>query len=153
MATSKSKSAPSIDDKVQQLFAIVKQKKSEIEKAEKPNWVTNCSFRFTEDSTAAGSLNLQVQSDPKVIVGILAFLTEKSAHFTAASAELGLDLEFKWLGYTVEDWKTDLVTRLNKVQIKKKKDELELLESRLDKLVSPEVRAQMELEAIEKLLG
>ena len=66
---------------------------------------------------------------------------------------LGTKYQFKWLGFTFDQWKADIKTRIDKIQISKKKKELEELEVRLDKLISPELKQQMELEEITKLLG
>lgn len=139
------------DKKVQEFFKIVQQKKAEIAKAEKPNWKTNCSFSYVKDSSSR--INLQVVASVEELILILAFLIDKNQSFDKAQAILGTDLKFNWMGFTLEEWKSDIQTRVNKVQISKKKQELEALESRLDKLVSPELKAQMELDEISKLLG
>lgn len=139
------------DKKVQEFFKVVQQKKAEIAKAEKPDWKTNCSFSYNKDS--GSRINLQVVVDVEELVLILAFLIEKNQAFDKANALLGTDLEFKWMNFTFEDWKSDIQTRINKVQISKKRKELEALESRLDKLISPELKAQMELDEISKLLS
>ena len=54
----------------------------------------------------------------------------------------------EWNGFSVNDWIDDIKTRINKVQIASKKVKLEHLESRLNAIISPELRAEMELEAI-----
>lgn len=46
-----------------------------------------------------------------------------------------------------------IYNRINKLSLSAKRKELEALEARLDKLVSPELKAKMELELIEKELG
>ena len=56
-------------------------------------------------------------------------------------------------GFSWEKWKSDIAHKINKLQISKKKQELEKLEERLNKLVSPELRAQLELQEIERELG
>lgn len=140
-----------MDKKVQELFAIVQTKKAEIAKAEKPNWKTNCSFSYIKDSAAR--INLQVVADVEDLLSILAFLIEKNNSYEAANKLIGTNIEFKWMGFTLEDWTADIQTRVNKVQITKKKKELETLESRLDQLVSPELKRQMELDDITKLLS
>lgn len=140
-----------IDNIVQDLFKVVQTKKDEIAKAEKPNWETNCAFGFFPETSQR--INLQVMSDVADLVNILAFLIEKHKNFDAAQEILGTNLKFKWLGFTFDQWKSDIKTRLDKIQISMKKRELNELEARLDKLVSPELKQQMELEEIKKLLG
>ena len=145
--------ATKTDKQVQDLFKIVQIKKSEIAKAEKPNWQTNCSFGYSKDSGAR--TNIQTVSNVDELIDILAFIIDRSKAHTYACDALSVkesEHPFKWMGFSLDDWKTDILTRLNKIQISKKKQELEALESRLDKLVSPELKAEMELEEITKLL-
>lgn len=139
------------DKVVQELFKVVQDKKASIAKAEKPNWITNCSFRYNKESSTA--TNLQVCNDVQELVQILGFLIEKKNAFDSAKKIIGISTDFKWCGYTLEDWSSDIKTRVDKIEITKKKQELEMLESRLDKLVSPEMRQQMELDEIKKLLN
>lgn len=142
--------ATNTDAKVQALIDLVKVKKEEIKKAEKPNWVTNCSFRYSEDR--AEGFNIQTITDTDKLVHALAFLKTRAAAYDEAAAELGVKGGFSWLGFSIEDWTSDFKTRVDKVNIAKKKKELELLEERLDKLISPELKAQMELDEITKML-
>lgn len=139
------------DKLVQELTKIVNDKKAAIAKAERPNWRTNCAFRYNKDSSA--SINLQVCNVVEDLVYILGFLVEKRNAFNEAQKIIGTNLEFKWFGFTFDDWSEDIKTRVDKIEITYKKKELEMLEERLDKLISPELRAQMELEDIKKTLG
>lgn len=139
------------DKLVQELFKVVQEKKSAIAKAEKPSWATNCAFRYNEDSSA--SINIQVCADVEKFVHMLAFLIDKKRSFDEAQKILGTSVKFKWSGFSFEDWQSDIKTRIDKIEISNKKKELELLEGRLDKLVSPELKAQMELDEISKLLN
>lgn len=138
------------DKKTRELFAIVQKKKGEIKAAEKPQWKTNCAFYFTE--SPKDPFNLQITTDVAALVRALAFLYEKEASFQAAAKDLGVDILFEWHGYSTETWKVDIQARINKIQIEKKKKELEALEKRLDNILSPELKAEMELEAIMKEL-
>lgn len=138
------------DEAVQKLFAIVQQKKAEIAKAEKPNWETNCSFSYYPDSGAR--INLQVVTDISELSRMLGFLIQLKENHDKAIIKIGYRADFRWLGFTYEQWESDIITRANKIQISEKKKELNNLEERLDKLISPELKAKMELEAITKLL-
>jgi hypothetical protein len=139
-----------MDAKVQQLFEVVQEKKKEIEDLKSPAWETNCSFGFNKESSSR--INLHTQTKISTFVEILAFLMEKKASHDKACQELEVDVEFKWLGYPYEGWLADIKTRMAKVQISSKKEELEILEKKLNTLVSPEMRRKMELEEIENLL-
>ncbi len=56
--------AKTADEIVQDLVLIVKQKREEIKKAERPNWITNGSFKYAKGS--AESFNLQTITDVNV---------------------------------------------------------------------------------------
>src|SRR6478736_182514 len=127
------------DQKILDLIAVAKKKKESIAKAEKPNWKTNCSFAFSFEGNVQ-RYNLQVLMDVNTLVLMLAFLQTMCENFDKANNVLGLTESFKWHGFTYEDWKSDIETRITKLQLKKEKDALELIESRLSKLISPELR-------------
>jgi hypothetical protein len=136
------------DKIVQELFNVVQIKKIEIAKAEKPNWETNCVFRYNKDSSV--NTNLQVCNNVEDLVNILGFLIEKKNSFDAAQKILGTKLKFQWSGFSFENWSSDLKSTVAKIEIKFKKKELEILEVRLNGLVSKEMREQLELEEIRK---
>jgi len=139
------------DEQVQALFKIVQEKKAEIAKTEKPSWETNCSFRYNPNSA---SEDHQIQTVKKVsdLVRIAAFIIEKKQSHDKANEMLETNVKFDWLGFSLEAWISDIKTRVNKIDISKKRDELEKLETRLNSLISPELRNQMELEEITALL-
>ena len=142
------------DKKTLELIKEVQRRKEEIAKAEKPAWKTNCSFSYNEGS-ATLPINLQVESNIKTLVNIAAFLRDKEDSYVDMAQELGvIDApEFTWNGSPVADWISDIKSRINKVQIANKKKQLETLETRLAAIVSPELRAELELEAISQALG
>ncbi len=109
------------DKLVQELFNIVKIKKAEIAKTEKPNWITNCSYTYDQDSNSR--INIQTVSKTDELVKILANLISKSDAYKKASEELEVKSEFSWMGFSYEDWKTDLKTRIDKIEISTKKKE------------------------------
>ena len=135
------------DDKTLQLINAVKVQKEEISKAERPTWITNCSFSYTERPNDA--INIHVEANIRNLVCIAAFLKEKEKSYKEAAETLGVDAPaFTWGGHSVNEWLEDLKLRINKIQIASKKKKLEILESRLNAIISPELRAKMELEAI-----
>lgn len=139
------------DEIVQELFEVVKKKKAEIAKAEKPTWLTNCSFPFEEGS--ANKLNLNTVTQSGTLVSVLGTLIAKKEAHESAEKILGTKQPFRWAGFTYNDWETDIKTRLNKIEIGKRKAELESYEERLDKLISPELKARMELADLQKSLS
>lgn len=145
--------ANNTDQKTLDLIKEVNRRKEEIAKAEKPNWTTNCSFSYLEGS--ANVVNLHVCKDVREMINIAAFLVEKQKSYEEAVKMLGVvdPPDFKWCGFSVKDWIGDLKMRIGKVQIESKKKKLATLEERLNKIISPELRAQMELDAIAAELG
>lgn len=147
MATSKT-----TDEKVRELFNTVQEKKLAIEKAERPCWLTGGMFGYSPNS-AHERVNIQTVLDTRKLVDMYAFLLDRKNKSEDASKELGVDYNFTWLGFTLEEWKNDFQTRVNQVSIQEKRKELAEIEARLNAIISPELKAQMELEAISEILG
>lgn len=137
-----------VDTKTLQLIAEVKKQKSEIARADRPTWRTNCSFSQNEGSSQ--TVNLQVESDVRRLIQIAAFIEQKHVGYALAASSLSVESppQFAWGGFSLEDWLEDIKTRLMKIQISAKRRKLEVLEERLNSIISPELRAQIELEAI-----
>lgn len=139
------------DQKVQLLFNKLKEKQAEIASAERPTFITGGQFRYSE--SVGGSIDIITVRDERKLVEILTFLKERSEKYGEAAGELGVATSFTWLGFTVEEWLKDLKTRVNILQLAKRKAELVELEKRVNAVVSPELRTKMELEALSELLG
>lgn len=141
----------SVDQKVvKELFDLVQAQKEEISKAEKPNWLTNCSFAY--DAQTSNKFNIRTVSSIETLTDMLAFILGKERDFNEANKILGTDSSFSWLGFSKNDWVSDFKTRVNQLSLSKKKEKLEIAETRLNKLVSKEVREQMELQELMKEL-
>lgn len=142
------------DKKVQAPIKVVEQKKAAIAEAnKKPHWETNCSFS-SENLSSSNRFNIQTVSNPEILANALAFLIKEKAAMEEANTRLGLAYSFKWLGYTIEQWEADFKTRINKIQLTKNQADLEETEIALNKLVSKEMKEELELDAItKKLLG
>jgi hypothetical protein len=145
---------PSEDDQVMELIEKVKQKRAEIQRIEKPNWQTNCSFSFIEGQSS-GATNIHVVSDVRKLTRIAAFLCRLDDDYIKAGLDLGVDPlpEFAWDGYTLAEWVSDLALRVSEIQLASKKSSLEALQKRLDAIISPELKRKMELEAIAAEVG
>lgn len=141
--------ATTVDKRVKELFDQVRKDKAAIGKAEKPNWRTNLTFGYSPNS-ANDRINIQVETDLRKLTDILAFLTARRNSYIEAAEMLGTPKAFKWMGFSVKEWGEDILTRVNMIQLTKKKQELATLEARLNNLLSPELKQQMELDAIEE---
>jgi len=141
-----------IDERIQKLFNVIEKKRGEIESIKNEAYDTNASFSFTGDK-ATNQINLNTVNDVGVLVKMLGFLINQNAAYSEAAKTLGADTKFDWQGYSFKEWEHDIKLRANRVLIKKKKDELTKMESQLDALVSPEMKRELELAAIEAQLS
>lgn len=139
------------DELVKELFDSVQEKKLAIEKAERPCWETSGNFGYSANS-GHDRVNIQTVTDVRKLVEMYAFLIDREEKSESAAKDLGVDYKFTWLGFSVDEWKNDFQTRVNQISIQEKRKELSEIESRLNAIISPELKAQMELEAISKLL-
>jgi len=140
------------DEMVKELFDTVQTKKLAIEKAERPCWQTSGNFGYSANS-AHDRTDVKTITDVRKIVDMLAFLMDRKEKSESAAKELGVTYTFSWLGFSVDEWKSDFVTRVNQISLKEKQKELAEIEARLNAIISPELKAKMELEVLSKLLG
>lgn len=134
---------------IDELIQIAQNKKKEIEKAEKPTWLTNCLFSYDNSSMKT---NIRTVSSIRELVNILAFVINKDISFSTANSFLCTKEVFEYFGFTKEDWINDIKTRIDQINITAKRKELEGIESKLDSMISKERREELELEAIVKQL-
>lgn len=141
------------DEKTLVLIEAVKKQRGEIAKAEKPNYKTNMSYPWRENDYSQ-SVNLNAENKVENLVKVLAQLTTASEQYNNVVTDFKIDApKFTWGGFSLSDWEGDIIAKIAKVQISKKKEKLAALESRLNAIISPELRAQLELEAIERELN
>ena len=135
------------DEVIKNLLDKLLIQKAEVSKAERPVYITGGQFRYSE--SIGNTIDIMTVRDSRKLVEILAFLKDREKSFNEAKEELGVNVDFTWLGVSVEDWTRDLKTRLSVLNITATRKKLADLEERLNKLVSPEMRTQMEIDAIE----
>ena len=139
------------DEQVKALFEKLNSKKAEVANAERPVYITGGSFRYSE--SMHNVVDIITVREERKLVEILAFLNEREKNYDEAAKELGVNANFTWLGFTKDDWKKDIMTRVSILQLAKRKAELAELEKKLNGILSPELRAKMELEYITTALG
>jgi hypothetical protein len=139
------------DELAKELFDSVQKKKIAIEKAERPVWITGGNFGYSA-SSAHDRTDLRLVTDVRKIVDMLAFLIDRQEKSEKAAKRLGVEYEFKWLGFTIDEWENDFVTRVNQIQIQQKRKDLSDAEARL-KTISPELRDKLELASIQDMLN
>ncbi len=131
------------------LIKQVQAKKDQIAQIEKPQYKTNCSFSYTPGNRS-GAIALHAETDIRKLISIAAYLLMMNDHYVAAAKHLDVQDFPVYLhdGFSAADWVHDIRNRIAKLQIAAERDKLQKLEDRLNKIVSPELRARLEIEAI-----
>lgn len=134
------------------MFKKVQEMKLRLEKSEKPCWQTNRMFRYS-DSSSHGATDIGTVTDARKLVEMLAFLKDRESSYSAAASELGMEVKpFKWLGFTLEEWKSDFSTRVEQLRSSETKKTLAIAEQRLSAVLSPEMKQQLEMEAVASMM-
>lgn len=137
------------DELVLKLLNKVEAKKKEIGQCERPQWLTNCAFTFPDTNKV---VNIQT-ADLATLCFLTGYLEYRTSLLLGGAKILKVQVSTDFNGYPATDWLTDLATRANQIQIKTKKEELAELEKRVNSLVSPEQRREMELTKLAKEIG
>lgn len=143
-----------VDEQVLELLNKIKTQKQEVEALSKrPKWITNCVFSYLP-SSVHGSINIMTVTDIESLLDIYAFLSQKKDSIKKYGEFLSIEdlTEPTHLGYTITDWLKDVQTRIESLQVDKKKNKINDLDKRVNKLVSAEQRRVLELEALKKEL-
>lgn len=130
------------DEKILELKALIDKKKAELAK-ERPNYITNMILEFGHKSTVF-NLNTMREAD------LTNLLVELNA-WRLSAFDLGL-LDYQLCGFELGDWIKDIKTRLDRLNLNKKRVELTAAEARLSELLSAEKKTELELDNISKLL-
>jgi len=145
----------STDQKILDLIKKVTSERKEIAKIlGKPSYSTNGSFSYSE-GRSNDSINIRVEKDVRTLISIGSFVRSREGVYAETAAILGVvdPPAFTWGGFTVEEWLNDLKVAISKSQVAARQKKLAELEARLNSIVSPELRARLEIEAIESELN
>lgn len=137
------------DAVIKELMAKLEEQKAGLGKTPRGTWLTNGIFKFN----SSDYFNINVVTDFSKLAGALGFLLLQEDAFNKGCDALGVKAEFKWDGYTRDDWEEDFKTRIAIVEYDSKKRTLDATKKKLQSLVSEETRTEMELDEIKKLLG
>lgn len=134
-----------VSPQVKILMEEVQARAKEIKDISNASWKTSCSY---------DKINLHVESDMAVLVGLLAQFSVVKESAGKLIQELGLNIKgAKLNGYYVQEWIDDVQLRIQKLNLKEKKTKLENLEKRLESILSPEERREIELQKVIAELG
>ena len=130
------------DSKIMTLKAQILEKRDKLDKSRKFIPVTNCSIEVNGIRS-----NIQVLIKEQLIL-----LLVKLNSYKISAKELSLLEEFMISGYKVEDWITDIKSRLEVVSRKDEERNLKIMEDRLSKLLSNEKKVELEIDEIANIL-
>lgn len=131
------------DEIVQKLIKIVQEKKQAIEKAEKPKWETNCVLMIDGKTSNIRTIRT-IENAIELYTNILSAFKMHSE----ACGLLGVSSEFKFNGFSFDQWTNDFKNVTTLLNLNVMKSELAQDEAKLDKLVSKEKREELELLAL-----
>ena len=138
-----------MDSAVLDLLKKVQVKKEEIKKAKtRPSWKTNCVFPLP-----GGVVHIQTVSTTTKLIELQAYLNQQESAMKQAAEELEVEFDGTLCsGFSFDDWREDIKSRANQLLLNKKETELKELDERVNKLVSPDQRREMELKALMDIL-
>lgn len=129
------------DERVLQLKEIIDKKKLELKGAKKFTPLTNCILDLEGQKY---NLNVLRLND-------LQLLLVRLNMYLMSAKDLKINLEIS--GYNIAEWITDIKCKIEIFEYKKKEAELKTLEVKLDKMLSDEKKAELELDEIAALLN
>lgn len=139
------------DATIIQLQNVLACKREELKPVGKQNLLTTCSFKYPGNNTAININTLTKVSD---LLEIGAALDQQRYFFDRAVDFYNCTgTEFKWCGFSYEDWQNDIQIKIDKLNYQTKKSALDLLEKRLLALESDELKTAKELEALMAILN
>jgi hypothetical protein len=142
------------------LMTKIAEKKSAIESAKKPNWNTSCVvnedslFGIGRGSDVNSNINIMTVRDAGTLLSIIGRIVAKKREF-----DLGVEFtkynnppEFRYEGYMLTDWISDIKTRLGQIDIVASQLQVEGWEKQLKSIterLAPEILAEIELGSLE----
>lgn len=133
------------DDRILVLKKQIEDKKKDLGKQPRFSPVTTCMFNYN-----GNRVNIHTLTSVKDINVMLVYF-----NIYAMSAEnLGIDCADVYFdGFSVYDWMEDLNSKKAVVEYNEKKSQLNVLEKKLDKLLSDDKKTELEIDAIADLIG
>ena len=140
------------DERALKLLTVLKEKKEKVEKLSKPQYQTNMTFYYPFVNK---NVNLHVCNDENTLIEYYTYISSTIIDRTNAKRDLLDDEEAEAVildGFTLEQWRTDFKTKLGVINIRKEKESLKIMEEKINNMISPEKRTELELELMEREL-
>ena len=133
------------DERILLLKKQIEEKKKELGKQPRFCPITTCLLNYN-----GNRWNLHVLNSIKEINTVIVWLNT----FVLSAKDLDIDCEDVVIdGFSVTDWIDDLESKKAVVEYATKKEQLTVLEKKLDKLLSDDKKTELEIDAIADLLG
>ena len=129
------------DSRILELKKQIQKKKEELGKSSRFSPITNCSIEIDGIRTNLNASNKEQ----------LTFLLVKLHSYLLASADLELE-PISISGYTLEEWITDIKSKVAVLSRKEEETKLKTMEDKLTKLLSDGKKVELELDEIESSL-
>ncbi|QPK89845.1 hypothetical protein IEN91_05250 [Bacillus velezensis] len=130
------------DQRILKLKKQIEVKKEKLGKLSRFAPITNCSLEVD-----GVRFNINVLDKEKLIM-----LAVKINSYLLSAKDLGYENQFIISGYKVEDWLTDIQSRLDILSKKDEERSLKAMEDKLAKLLSEDKKVELEIDEIESLL-
>lgn len=130
------------DQRILELKKQIEIKKEKLGKSTRFIPVTNCSIELDGER-----YNIQVLTKEQLII-----LMVKLNSYLISAKTLGVAEDFNISGYHVSDWITDMQSRVELLSRKDEERKLNIMESKLAKLLSDDKKVELEIDEIESLL-
>lgn len=126
----------------------------ELAKVAGGTYQTNGNFKFTPNGTMTG-VDIHKCTDIAQLLTIHSFLKQKADSYNESGEFFGLKTfpVFKWCGYTLEQWETDLKIRIALTTQKEETDALENAKKQLGGFLTREDQLGMLLTSLAGTLG
>jgi hypothetical protein len=130
------------DQRILELKKQIATKKEKLGKTKRFSPVTNCSIEL--DGIRH---NIQVLTKDQLLL-----LLVKLNSYQMSTKELELDEELIISGYSLEDWMSDIQSKIDLLSRKDEEKKLKQMEDKLVKLLSEGKKVELEIDEIEALL-
>ena len=133
------------DERILELKKQIEEKKKELGKQPRFSPVTTCMFNYQ-----GNRINIHTLTSIRDINAILVYFNM----YVMSAEDMEINCEdIVFDGFTVTDWIEDLKSKKTVIEYTAKKEQLTILEKKLDKLLSDDKKTELEIDAIADLIG
>lgn len=138
-----------IDDQIRAMFAKLEERKASVKALQlqiDAKWLTNLSYVPSGATTPINVGTAQLQG----IIDLMTDLVLKQEARKKAAAILGIEVDDKINGFDAADWTKDCKKRIASIKVREEERLLQQLEQRLNSVLSPEQRREIEVKLLLK---